>query len=65
MDTMSGDRHTAETLKCAKCGWVWMKRRGQDDPKRCPNAECRTKKWKVEVGGAYSTSDALGMEEIK
>ncbi len=35
-----------EMLKCAKCGWEWVKRRGRPEPQTCPNPECRTKLWK-------------------
>jgi hypothetical protein len=35
-------------LKCIKCGWEWLKRRGRPDPETCPNPKCRTRNWRAE-----------------
>ena len=32
--------------KCAVCGWEWLKMPTRPEPKRCPNHECRSPKWK-------------------
>lgn len=32
--------------KCLKCGWEWIVRNLESEPKRCPR--CRTKMWKQE-----------------
>ncbi len=38
------------TRKCADCGHEWLKRSPKDaDPKRCPNHQCRSKKWKIQT----------------
>ena len=35
------------TLKCKMCGWGWtQKRTSKNLPEKCPNPECRSKRWK-------------------
>ena len=46
MDSMETDEPTHGVQTCAVCKWTWTTRRGKSTPKRCPNPDCRSTRWR-------------------
>ena len=61
MDTAVHNMDT-RIRECGVCGWAWKLRVGQGEPKRCPNGECRSKRWKEGPRRSQAHGGAEGKE---